>query len=222
MMLQGETGKLLPPGQKIDVVNDHQGLRAPTGELRERIRNAVRSACIGRYQVRAGLPCRTFSSGEHPRVVGDFWIEQKRHARKVRYRRLQELELPWQGLFHRARHAGHVGAGARQAVDQAASDWINRITHHDRDRACHLPHQVDRRGRLDDDDVDLQPHEILGKDREARISPVGEAPLGVVVAAGLIAKLAHALHKAFYGRASDSRQDDPDSPRLGRLLRTRR
>src|SRR5262249_59838525 len=46
---QGEPGKLLPSAQKIAVVDHDQSLCAPAGELRERIRDALRIARIGRY-----------------------------------------------------------------------------------------------------------------------------------------------------------------------------
>jgi hypothetical protein len=150
-------------------------------------------------------------------------IRQDRQSAKAGDDLAQEFEALARKSGRRERQAGDVAARPRQTGDEATAKRVRHCREHDRDDRGRL-FRCERRRSRRHNDIDLEPDKLGGDVRETLGASLRPTNLNRDGASLDPAKFAQSLHKSGYqlgmgGRCT--RDKEPDSRQLPRLLRTR-
>src|SRR6516165_7624575 len=107
----------------------------------------------------------------------------------------QEFETLAGNIRCLTRQPGDVAARARETRDDAGADRIARGREHDRDRRCRLLCCEGSPSVLGNDDIDLEPNELVCELAQTLGVPLGPTILDREIAALDPTQLAHSLHK---------------------------
>jgi hypothetical protein len=200
------------------ILQHEERLRALLGDRGESSRKIVFSLHLVGLQGYAEperRACR-FLPGKHERGIGG--IPEHRGARQSGHDFLEDLQALCARFGRQLRPSREISAGVAKAVDQAGVQRIDGVRVHDRNGLGRVHDGKRRRRRDHDDDVDVQPADLLREVLEALGPAMRVAPLDEEVAPLLIAVFAQGLEQRVI-EALMAMGDERHVPDLARLLR---